>query len=96
LALGRSDNWSEAAYLSIMTEQADIVDIDPETLALLRETGIDPQAYLKRRAEMRAWRRTPEEAAKLAADQDEFREAIESTNRFFDEHGLWSDGLRSW
>jgi hypothetical protein len=28
----------------IMTEQANIVDVDPETLALLRETGIDPQA----------------------------------------------------
>jgi post-segregation antitoxin (ccd killing protein) len=45
---------------------------------------------------MRAWRRTPEEVAKLAAEQEEFREAIKSTNRFFDEHGLWSDGLRSW
>jgi post-segregation antitoxin (ccd killing protein) len=79
-----------------MSKQADTLDIDPETLAVLRAAGIDPQVYLKRRAELRAWRRDPTEAAKLAAEQEELREVVESANRYFDEHGLWSDGLRPW
>lgn len=71
-------------------------EIDPETLALLREAGIDPAIHLQRRMELRARVLTPETAAKLTAEQEALREEVESCNRFFDEHGLWSDSLRSW
>ena len=74
----------------------DAISIDPDTLAILRENGIDPEVYLKRQAELAAERPTPEAVAKLAAEKEALRPEIEAYNAFIDEHGVWSDGYRAW
>ncbi|HVY86707.1 MAG TPA: type II toxin-antitoxin system CcdA family antitoxin [Caulobacterales bacterium] len=79
-----------------MSTDADAIAINPDLLAFLRENGVDPQVYLKRQAELRAMTRSPEEEAKLAEEQERLRPEIESYNRYIEEHGLWSDGLRPW
>lgn len=67
-------------------------DIDPETLEVLLATGIDPAAFLKRRAELAAMPgRTPVEEAKLSAEQEALRPCLEAAREFNRVHGPWHD-----
>lgn len=65
--------------------------LDGELEALLRAEGIDPERALARRARLAAFKRTPEEEAKLAAERAELREANEDYNAFVAANGLLSD-----
>jgi hypothetical protein len=71
------------------TQYAD--EIDPETLELLIETGIDPAVYLKRQAEMRAWKPDPVEEEKNRRSREELRPFMEKQRAFREKHGSWLD-----
>ncbi|MDX2236780.1 MAG: hypothetical protein NW203_04370 [Hyphomonadaceae bacterium] len=70
-----------------------IDDIDPDTLAGLRDAGIDPALYLKRRAELRAWRRSSEDEAKLAREQAALAPLMAAYARHIQQNGLWYEAL---
>ena len=66
------------------------VSVDAEILAVAKDLKINLSEVLE--AELR--QRTKEERIRMF--QDESREAVESHNRFIEEHGIWSKKYRSW
>ena len=66
------------------------VSIDPEIAAEAKAAGVNVSGVLERalQAELKAYRE-----AKWKAEN---REAIESNNRYFEEHGLPLDKYRVW
>jgi len=71
-------------------KRATNVSIDAEVLADAKALGINLSQTLE--DELR--KRTREE--KIRCFQEEHREAIESYNRFIEEHGIWSEKYRKW
>ena len=72
------------------TKRAVNVTVDAEVLAEAKRQGINLSAALE--AELR--RLT--QAERIKRFQEESKEAIESYNRFIEEHGVWSEKYRSW
>jgi antitoxin CcdA len=66
------------------------VSIDAEILAEAKALGIN----LSHTLEEGLRKRVREE--KCRRFSDEHREAIEAHNKFIDEHGIWSEKLRTW
>jgi antitoxin CcdA len=66
------------------------LSIDADILAAAKQQGIN----LSRALEEELRKRTQEQ--KIRRFKEESREAVESYNRFIEEHGIWSEKYRSW
>jgi len=71
-------------------KRATNVSIDAELLVEAKALGIN----LSQTLEDELSRKVREE--KIRRFSEEHREAIEAHNRFIDEHGIWSEKLRTW
>ncbi len=71
------------------------VELDAETLARARAAGVDLSRLL-RRALLRELPPASDEEQKREAEQwyAENKEAVDAYNKFVEEHGLFSDGVR--
>lgn len=74
------------------------VEIDSETLAAASEAGLDLSEELTRALRRKLPPLESEAERQRAAQQwyEENKEAVDSYNRFVDEHGLFSNGVRKF
>ncbi len=87
----------DSLYLETVLKNALTADKEPLNLsfnASLREAAKRLNLNLSELLERRVIELVKQEA--MARWKDENREAIESSNRFVEKHGLWSDGLRQF
>ena len=72
------------------------VELDAETLSRAREAGLDLSELLTRAVRRVLPAPTSEEGRKRAAEQwyAENKEAVDAYNKYVEEHGLFSDGMR--
>jgi len=66
------------------------VSVDAEILAAAKAQGINLSQTLEDELKKRT------QAALEAKWREENRDALESHNRFVEEHGIWSEKYRSW
>jgi antitoxin CcdA len=73
------------------------VELDSASIAAAKEAGID-LSQLLREALRRRLPHLHAEDREAAARQwyEENKEAVDSINKFIEEHGLWSDGGRQF
>jgi len=74
------------------------IEIDSDLMDRLRAAGVDPQAHVERmlRRQAFAGESQAEREARWAAWRDAHKGELDSYDRFIEEHGLWSDGLRTF
>jgi len=80
-----------------MTEDVTL-ELDAETLSRAREAGIDLSALLERALRRELGLRLSDGDRKRMAQQwcEENKEAVDAYNEYVEQHGLWSDGKRTF
>jgi antitoxin CcdA len=73
------------------------IELDSESLAAAREAGIDLSQLLREALRRRLPQLQPADREAAARQwYEENQEAVDSVNKFVEEHGLWSDGVRKF